>query len=326
VTARPVKDRGLSRAVVEAYRALGHFSARPRVVLFLDLAPDMVDVNVHPAKTEVRFREPARVFEGVMRAVRDGLRSESAGALLHKTERRGVFALSWGYSGETQTPLHRAVAHDAAMPPSTGPEELGASALADVTVLGQFRDTYIVAIVDGDLWLFDQHTAHERVRFETIVKRRASQALESQRLLVPVVVELSPSLALLADECATDLAGLGFETEPFGGRSRSVSAVPALLSGKDPNDALIAVLGQLDAAENRRWAIDGRAHRLAASLACHSAVRAGEAVTLPTMRAIVTTLLGAEHQDSCPHGRPTRRRIPREDIARWFDRSGWKRS
>ena len=168
--------------------------------------------------------------------------------------------------------------------------------------------------------------SHERARFEEIERRKSGERAASQGLLIPAVAQLTPSLALLAEECAGELGELGFEVESFGSGSFLVRAIPHLLSGRDPVEAVTGVLHQLEDSANSHWAIEGRRHRLAASLACHSAVRAGQKISLATMNEIVAGLMATEFQDFCPHGRPTRHRIPKEDIARWFERTGWRRS
>ena len=324
VNGRPVKDRGLSKALSEAYRALGHFDPKPAAVIFVDLGLDMVDVNVHPAKTEVRFREPSRVFQTLVRAVRRALSAEGEGEAPRPWTNR--FAPSAG-SRESE-PGHSMNGPGLweSVPASEGVDRFDVAGSPQATVLGQFRDTYIVAALDGDLWLFDQHTCHERARFEQIEKRKKGERAQSQGLIEPVVVRVSPGLALLAEETSLELYDLGFEIEAFGAGSLLVRSIPHLLSGRDPAEAVTRVLRQLDDGSVTHWAVEGRAHRLAASLACHSAVRAGQKINLPTMQEIVSGLLTTEFQEYCPHGRPTRHRIPKEDVARWFERTGWRRS
>lgn len=338
VNGRPVKDRGLSKALGEAYRALGHFDPRPAAVLFVDVELDMVDVNVHPAKIEVRFREPSRVFQTIVRAVRRALAA---------TDEDGVPVNPWtraatpagGGDPNGAPPLMGGGLMAAAGPETprwwesdAGPAgeavaaAFGAPVRPQPIVLGQFRDTYIVAALDGDLWLFDQHTCHERARFEMIERRKKGERAQSQALLEPVVVAVSPALAILAEESSLDLYELGFELESFGAGSILVRSIPHLLSGKDPAVAVAQVLRQLDEGTGTHWAVEGRAHRLAASLACHSAVRAGQKISPATMHEIILGLQSSEFQDYCPHGRPTRHRIPKEEIARWFERTGWRRS
>lgn len=340
VNGRPVKDRGLSKALSEAYRALGHFDPKPLAVIFVDVGLDMVDVNVHPAKTEVRFREASRVFQTVVRAVRRALAAPSdeptpatSGPHLGYGARAGNAAGS--PASDSQLSSSEAYAPEDAR---TGPISIwGEPGAAEGSagfrvsgpapvVLGQFRDTYIVAAMDGDLWLFDQHTSHERARFEAIEKRKAGERAQSQALIEPVVVDVSPATALLAEESSLELYALGFELEPFGAGSLLVRSIPHLLSGRDPAEAVTKVLRQLEDGAETHWAVEGRTHRLAASLACHSAVRAGQKISPATMQEIVLGLQSSEFQDYCPHGRPTRHRIPKEDIARWFERTGWRRS
>ena len=338
VNGRPVKDRGLSKAVSEAYRALGHFDPKPLVVLFVDVGLDMVDVNVHPAKTEVRFRESSRVFETVVRAVRRALAHDG------DPQRARPWPEPTGSTGNAGS--HKAGSSDASAGATLGDgaEALSASRWwesssaaegvsrfglpgpSEPMVLGQFRDTYIVAALDGDLWLFDQHTCHERARFEQIESRKKGERAQSQALLDGVVVNVSPALALLAEESSLDLYDLGFEIEAFGAGSLLVRSIPHLLSGRDPAEVVTRVLRQIEDSSDTHWVVEGRAHRLAASLACHSAVRAGQKISPATMLEILTGLLSTQFQDYCPHGRPTRHRIPKEDIARWFERTGWRRS
>ncbi|MBK5256638.1 MAG: DNA mismatch repair endonuclease MutL [Vicinamibacteria bacterium] len=339
VNGRPVKDRGLSKAVSEAYRALGHFDAKPSAVIFVDVGLDMVDVNVHPAKTEVRFREASRVFQTVVRAVRRALAgpSEEArpnpwAARFARSEDRGGVAVATGLGSLDATREAYAVADSPSAqvwdstPAAEGASRFGSQVGVPATILGQFRDTYIVASLGGDLWLFDQHTSHERARFEAIERRKAGERAQSQALLEPVVIEVSSSLALLAEEASLELYALGFELESFGAGSLLVRSIPHLLTGRDPAEAVQKILRQIEDGAHTQWAVEGRTHRLAASLACHSAVRAGQKINQPTMQEIVDGLLASEFQDYCPHGRPTRHRIPKEDVARWFERTGWRRS
>ncbi len=339
VNGRPVKDRGLSKALAEAYRALGHFDPKPSAVIFVDVGLDMVDVNVHPAKTEVRFREASRVFQTVVRAVRRAFAAPSDEA------RPNPWAARFGGGGSAGDAANRIDSASpeapegehasAVLPPprlwdgagaAETASEFGVSGPGSPIVLGQFRDTYIVAAMGGDLWLFDQHTSHERARFETIEKRKAGERAQGQALLEPVVVEVSPALALLAEEASLELYALGFELESFGSGSLLVRSIPHLLSGRDPADAVARILKQLEDGSDTHWAVEGRTHRLAASLACHSSVRAGQKINPATMQEIVVGLQASEFQDYCPHGRPTRHKIPKEDIARWFERTGWRRS
>jgi DNA mismatch repair protein MutL len=199
------------------------------------------------------------------------------------------------------------------------------SGAAEAWVLGQHRTTYIVATDGDELLLLDQHTAHERVRFERILGSLERQAKEAQLLLAPVVAPLPPPLLPLVEAHGELLRSLGYEVEPFGGGSVRVRSVPALLAGRDPAAALVELLDDFRQREGADWIVQGPRDRLAATLACHSSVRAGQPLALETMAAIARELRATAHPGLCPHGRPTLVRLPREEVTRWFARVGWRR-
>jgi DNA mismatch repair protein MutL len=323
VNGRAVRDRAIARAVTEAYRATGVRDPRPEVLLFVDVPLHMVDVNVHPAKTEVRFAEPRTVWSAVEQAVRQALGAGARSAAPRVTLSEDSSARPRTHSGGAS------LAADAEWPtePMVGEPEPPPRLLeaAPPTVLGQHRNTYIVVTDGEDLILVDQHTAHERVRFEAIVDGLERHAVESQILLVPLVVTLPPRLRPGLDAHQATLRDLGFDAEPFGGEAVRVAAVPAVLGGRDPGTALETLLAELIDRESADWAVSSARDRIAATLACHSAARAGQPLALDAMRAIVTGLWSARQPASCPHGRPTRVRVPRDDVSRWFRRTGWAR-
>ena len=204
-----------------------------------------------------------------------------------------------------------------------GPAAAGEASIP--IVLGQHRLTYIVATDGEELVLVDQHTAHERVRFERLLERAGRHAVESQGLITPLVLELPPELRPVLDAHGETLGQLGFDVEAFGGASTRLRAVPAVLGQKDPGPALEGILRDLAEREEAEWAVAGSRDRLAATLACHSAVRAGQALNLQSMSAIVRDVLQTAHPTLCPHGRPTIVRVPRDEVSRWFGRTGWRR-
>jgi DNA mismatch repair protein MutL len=204
-------------------------------------------------------------------------------------------------------------------------ESPGPAAAPPASVIGQHRNTYILVSGGEDLVLVDQHTAHERVRYEALLERMASRVVESQVLLLPLVVTLPPELRPVVEADAGLLLDLGFDIEPFGGGDLRVRAVPALLGTRDPGAALQAMLRDVLEREAADWIVAGARERLAASLACHSAVRAGQALSRESMAAIVQDLGRTAHPNLCPHGRATTVRIPAGEVSRWFGRSGWKR-
>jgi DNA mismatch repair protein MutL len=163
------------------------------------------------------------------------------------------------------------------------------------------------------------------VRFERLMERLAGRSAESQLLLAPLVVSLPPALLAIVDAHVDDLQDLGFDLEGFGGGALRLRAVPALLGSRDPGPALGELLRDFLERESADWIVAGARERLAATLACHSSVRAGQSLSHESMAAIVRDLGLAAHPTRCPHGRPTSVRIPREEVSRWFGRVGWRR-
>jgi DNA mismatch repair protein MutL len=360
VNDRPIRDRGLVRAVAEGCRAAGA-SDRLDALLLIRIPPDLVDVNVHPAKSEVRFAEARTVWIAVENAVRDAISREArthvpvadtahlreSGLADHgaasSSSDFGSRGVSGSYGGES--PVREAV--DRYLTTNTGAVARvrthagsgtgvrnvnGAEHPSDEdsvsrerVVLGQHRTTYIIVSDGEDLLLVDQHTAHERARFERLLDGMQKRNVPSQRLLVPIVAPLSPKLRPVLDDQASALEALGFEVESFGGDSLRVSALPELLGSRDPSQAVEALLEEFLERESNEWAVSTQRERLAATLACHSAVRAGQALGHAQMQAIVAELGETRHPTLCPHGRPTMVRIPRSDVSRWFGRSGWGR-
>jgi DNA mismatch repair protein MutL len=331
VNGRAVRDRALSKAVLEAYRSTGGGERGFEAFLFVDVPPHVVDVNVHPAKTEVKFADARTVFSAVERAVRAGLsegmreppavtsgegvasRAERAvAAFLEAGDASGATRPLWGRPGGASIVAEAA----SAAPPLEAPTPL---------VLGQHRLCYVVASDGEELLLVDQHTAHERVRFERLLDRARRHAVESQGLLEPVVLNLAPGLLPVLDANAEGLRELGYDVEPFGGGATRLRAVPAILGTRDPGPALERVLRDLAEREAADWAVAGTRDRLAATLACHSAVRAGQPLNVEQMASILRDVFLAANPTLCPHGRPTMVRVPRDELSRWFGRTGWRR-
>jgi DNA mismatch repair protein MutL len=330
VNGRAVRDRALSKAVLEAYRATGGGDRGFEAFVFVEVPPHMVDVNVHPAKTEVKFADPRTVFAAVERAVRAAL-SEGAreaprvttGDAVASSAERAVAAFLEGGRSPSARPLWGAPG-GASLVADAGPAAAPLEAPSPV-VLGQHRLVYIVASDGDELLLVDQHTAHERVRFESLLERAGRHAVESQGLLEPLVLDLAPALLPVLDAHVGALRELGYDVEPFGGGATRVRAVPAILGTRGPGPALERLLRELKEREAPDWTVAGTRDRVAATLACHSAVRAGQALNLDQMTAIVRDVFRTAHPTLCPHGRPTMVRIPRDELSRWFGRTGWRR-
>jgi DNA mismatch repair protein MutL len=337
VNRRAVRDRALSKAVLEAYRKTGAGDRGFEAFLFVALEPQLVDVNVHPAKTEVRFADSRTVFAAVERAVREGL---SEGVREAPIAFVGASKAEVVARAEAATASFLARGAEPVTRPLWGPTPAGASLAAEgglaperpvpdeesvPVVLGQHRLIYIVATDGDELVLVDQHTAHERVRFEQLQERASRRRVGSQGLLAPLVLEIAPRIAPVLEANLEGLRELGFDVEPFGAGTLRLRAAPAVLGTRDPGPALTAILHDLAERDAADWAVAGARDRLAATLACHSAVRAGQPLGSEVMSAIVRDLFRTAHRTLCPHGRPTMVRVPKDELSRWFGRTGWRR-
>ncbi|MDP1572442.1 MAG: DNA mismatch repair endonuclease MutL [Vicinamibacterales bacterium] len=342
VNRRIVKDRTIAHAILDAYSVSTVKERSPEVHLFLEIPPDRVDVNVHPTKAEVRFKEQSLVHEIVRRGVGDALGRGPAPELQLRPSDLlpgrpvdqsipgvlggGIYTNRWapgaGASGATGTEPQgltgaSGAAGTAAVP--GGVPHDGASPVRPMIPLGQFRDTFILAIDDEGVAIIDQHVAHERVLFERIMARLTSGPLESQGLLVPIVMDLPPGARQVLTERREELARFGFEIEPFGGDSIKVSAVPALLPRAESEAAIRALADDLDGLD-RGLRIEDGLKRIAALMACHAAVKANDRLTHEKMVHILDELRATAYSTICPHGRPVMLRITRREIEKNFDR------
>jgi DNA mismatch repair protein MutL len=337
INRRIVKDRTIAHAIIDAYSVASIKERSPEVHLFIEMPPDAVDVNVHPTKAEVRFREQSLVHEVVRRALMDALGHGSAPELQLRAEissaaapadvvipgvlAGGVFPNRWGppVVGVTAaaTSSHEPDPSYPAYPPSDTTRAI--ASMKPLIALGQFRDTFIIAVDDDGVAIVDQHVAHERVLFERVLERLTAGPLESQRLLVPIVLDLAPSAhdALLLR--SGELARLGFEIEPFGVATIKVAAVPALLKTEDSARALLALAEDLEGLD-RGAQVQDALRRIAATTACHAAVKANAPLTYEKMMHILDELRATAYSTVCPHGRPVMLRLTRREIEKNFDR------
>ncbi len=300
VNRRWITSRLLARAVEEAYHGLLMTGKYPIAIINLWLPLEQVDINIHPTKTEVKFQQEHVVFSTVQRAVRQAL-----------VEQMPVPKIAAGTvsPAEPSQPLW-AISH--AISPSVAPETPAAS-LPVLRVLGQLASSYIAAEGPDGLYLIDQHAAHERVLFEQIKRQWSRQEVEVQGLLEPVTLEVSPRQAEVLKGHYPTLAEFGFSIEPFGERTYLVRAVPALLSDKDWAGVLTELL---DSVENKSdWA-----ESVAISMACHGAVRAGQALGGGELRELVRQLEQTAIPQTCPHGRPIMIRLSSGQLRKEFGR------
>jgi DNA mismatch repair protein MutL len=332
VNGRIVRDRTIAHAISEAYRAATIKERSPEVHLFIELPPERVDVNVHPTKAEVRFLEPSLVHEVVRRALGDALGRSPTPALqltvpvqASDPVARGIPGL---FSPAMGSPLSRetSAAALAMMRPAegidaAGPEARGSSPaeIAPMVPLGQFRETFIIAVDADGIAIVDQHVAHERVLFEQVLERLGTGPLASQRLLQPLIIEFGADERQALVARARDLARFGLEIEPFGGNALQVLALPAMLPVDDCAATLKAVAGDLDGLD-RDAPADVSLGRVAATMACHAAVKANMPLTMEKMRYILDELRRTAYSTVCPHGRPVVLRLSRREIEKNFQR------
>jgi DNA mismatch repair protein MutL len=360
INRRIVKDRTIAHAIIDSYSQASIKERSPEVHLFIEMPPDALDVNVHPTKAEVRFREPSLVHEVVRRALRDALGQGGVPQLQLRPEHAavgpvaaaipgvlggGMFPNRWVPGAGSAWNANRAIpTADGNWAPSTSaagtlaPGTLAPSTSApstsapgtsstiasDSTIrpmipLGQFRDTFIIAVDDEGIAIVDQHVAHERVLFERVMQRLTSGRLESQRLLVPMLMDVSASALQALLNRAAELESSGFEIERFGDATIKVTAVPALLKTEDSAKALLALAEDLEGLD-RGAQVQDALQRIAATTACHAAVKANYPLTYEKMTHILDELRATAYSTVCPHGRPVMLRLTRREVEKNFDR------
>ncbi|HVN21729.1 MAG TPA: hypothetical protein VMU05_23285, partial [Dongiaceae bacterium] len=399
VNGRLIRDRLVQHALTEAYRNIIPPTVYPVVLLFLELPAAEVDVNVHPSKTEVRFRQHTLLHDFVRDSVRAALMKArpvpqfvaeirahaTAGQALtpgaitpgagwppsevglpasgsrlpegngHGAE--GNFALNAPMlpplSARLQFEGGIAIDANAAIPVARGlesaplapnfaptlprnefdavpdhgcspaldvsEEEPTLSALGSLRPLGQIRNSFILAVNEDGLWIIDQHVAHERVLFERVLKQRAAMKVESQRLLMPIVLELSPAQQAVFHEISDELSRNGFEAEPFGARSVAIKLAPAGVDAGAVEHLLHEVLDQF-ASEEQSLNLEKIRAGIAASIACHAAIKVNMPLEQNKMEWLLGELAKTEHPMSCPHGRPVVLRYSVKDIQKAFKR------
>jgi DNA mismatch repair protein MutL len=331
VNRRPVQDRLLKGALRAAYGDLLFQDRQPMAALFLQVAPERVDVNVHPAKAEVRFREPGLVRSLVVGTLRRAL----AEAGWRTSSTLGDAALGAFRSGSGHAPgglaesaiRYQAPDHQAGLalgPPHARsehptPSDDGLARYPLGAARAQIHDSYIIAQTAEGLVLVDQHAAHERLVYERMKAELEANGVARQGLLLPEVVELGPAEVerLLARQ--HELEELGLVLEPFGSGAVLVREVPALLGATEIGrliQDLAEDLGEIDQAQSLREALD----RVCASLACHGSVRAGRRLNLAEMNALLRDMEATPHSGQCNHGRPTYVALSRAEIERLFQR------
>ncbi|HYW36965.1 MAG TPA: DNA mismatch repair endonuclease MutL [Terriglobales bacterium] len=392
VNGRLIRDRLIQHAITEAYRNILPPTVFPVVLLFIDMPTAEVDVNVHPSKTEVRFRQQRVLHDFVRESVRaalmkarpvpqflteigaqpsaspglssPGLTNSSISQGAHSGD--GLQRAPWrdlyepaaaagftlqapavpattarlefegGIAVEANAAVSLARAPEATICPTISqqpipdhgcappiPQEPQTAptleSLRTLRPLGQIRNSFILAVNEDGLWIIDQHVAHERVLFEKVLRQRSAQQVESQRLLMPLVIELTPAQQAIFSDIAEELAHNGFEAEPFGARSVAVKVAPAGVDAAQIEHMLNEIFEQLTR-EDQAINLEAVRTRIAASIACHAAIKVNMPLEQNKMEWLLAELAKTVHPMTCPHGRPVVLRYSMQDIQKAFKR------
>jgi DNA mismatch repair protein MutL len=334
VNGRPVRDKLLVGALRAAYADLLARDRHPAAALFVSCAPEEVDVNVHPAKAEVRFRDPGLVRGLVVGALRQALAGAGhRGASTTAQAMLGAFRPAEGPAGEvrwaSRAPLPRPAAGFAEPPGmleaggwsarvEPAPEEVDAEALPLGVARAQLHETYVIAQTADGMVIVDQHAAHERLVYERLKAARAAAGVPAQLLLIPEVVELDAASCARLLDAADDLARLGLVFEPFGGTALCLRETPALLGEVDGARLLADVADAL--AEDRGAGLEARIDAVLSRMSCHGSVRAGRRLRAEEMNALLREMEATPLSGQCNHGRPTYVELKLADIERLFGR------
>ncbi len=330
INGRWVQSVPLTTALVQAYHTLLMVGRFPLAVVFLNLPPEEVDVNVHPAKAEVRFRDPERIFSLVQRGTRRALLAYSPVPSIGlpqwqtaPTQPR-VIDPAWDMEADLKNVSRPAELPEESQAPvaadGAAPVELPSGQLPLLRLIGQVGLSYLVAEGPDGLYLIDQHAAHERVLFERLMKQVAGKSIPAQTLLEPVVVTFPPQQAGLFTNQLDALEHLGFQIEPFGPTSFRVRAIPALLVGMDPAAALRVLVEDFEEDENPlRSEVESR---VAARVCKRAAVKAGQMMAIEEQKKLVADLEICQSPRTCPHGRPTMIHLSVDLLERQFGRRG----
>ena len=355
VNRRFVRDRMIGRSLSEGYRSILPHGVYPAALLFIETPREEVDVNVHPAKTEVRFRRSAAVADSVREAIRVALASANylqpepqiqASVEPQITQIPEAQARSAAVSFTppqpriefTPLPSGEEIARDieemirssssvksvSPLPPLNSAERLVREVTpetlpSNIRPLGQLEESFIIATDDEGLLLIDQHVAHERVLFDKYRALESERRTESQQLLVPETFDLTPAQAAVFDQLAPELETYGFELMRLSGRTVAIRAVPADLPAGEARNMLSELLETVDA-EKKTSASETLKDEIAASLACHAAIKVNMSLTPEKMRWLIDRLLQTSSPTTCPHGRPVILRLKMRDILKGFHR------
>lgn len=343
VNGRWIKNSSLMYAVIQAYHTLLPTGRYPLGIIFIDMPVEDVDVNVHPAKTEVRFQRPNSVFGAVQRAVRETLIAESPVPAVSAWSIGIPGNTDWSHSGskhdfiQTRTPEQDSLQLDwsqrvpqTELPPpaeenqtlvQAAPDEASKAGqkLPIMRVIGQVGQAYIITEGPEGLYLIDQHAAHERILYEQFMVEWEQQRVTSQGVVAPVTATLSPAQASLIETNLATLQKLGFQIEPFGPNTFQLRGVPAIVTRIDPARALQAVVEDLELGDSP---LQGEIEARIVLRVCKSAaIKAGQVLSRQEMEALIQQLEASQNPHTCPHGRPTMIHLSAAQLAREFGRT-----
>jgi len=304
VNRRWIRSPLLTRAAEEAYHGLLMEGRHPVVILNLALPGRELDVNVHPTKAQVKFHNEQVMFATIKKAIREALSKASMAKPI------AMPAMAGAYQQRSFTMVSDKE------PTFTAP--LLTLSLPILRVIGQLSNTYIIAEGPEGLYLIDQHAAHERIFYERVLAQWSRQEVEVQGLLEPITIELNPREEEILRANKDMLAQFGFDIEPFGDKSYLIRTIPALATRANLDEVMSAVLSDLDSKDE----VTSWEQKIAQSLACHSAIRAGQQLSNEEMLALIRQLEQANQPRTCPHGRPTMIQLTSYQLEKEFGRAG----
>jgi len=334
INRRLVRDKIILHAISEAYRNILPSGTFPVVILFVTIPFEDVDVNVHPAKTEVRFKHQSFVHDAIRDSILSGLTQDKT---IVPMENGGAIAASPFTAPIPQPKMPDSWRSDD--PIARGPFQIPQSVIlaaaeevplpaypefdmvkSEVRALGQLRDSFIVATDSSGLIVIDQHVAHERVLFEIYLRQKLAGILESQRLLMPIVVQLPPRQLVILDSIIPELAKNGFDVEPFGPKTIAIKTAPAILKPAAVEKLLLELLDGLER-ETQVMNIETLKKKIAATVSCHAAIKINTPLDETKMRWLVGELMKTDVPTVCPHGRPIILRYDLREIQKAFKRA-----
>jgi DNA mismatch repair protein MutL len=323
VNDRFVRDRTVNRSIFDAYRTLIPRDRYPIAILFMDLSPHHIDVNVHPTKREIRFRDPEKVYRSIHLALESRLKPAPGDERISRAietywQERGAVGRIAEATAEYATTERRGIENGPVFPEFSQEAQRGGF-YSSLLPLGQIGGTYIVCQGPKGLVLIDQHAAHESVLFETMRRQLADSAVVRQRLLFPRVVEVSQAEGHIAEAYKDELEVLGLEIEAFGGTTFVIKSVPQVVAGEGAETFFKDVVGEL-ASEGRTLKGQAVSEKILSVMACHGAIRANRPLRDEEMQALLCDLDGVDFASTCPHGRPIFSEIDYRELDKMFKR------